>query len=50
MGEHIEESIDEFLSYLSETDHIDTNSLPKNIQIQTITFDKLIIGRSTPKK
>ena len=42
MGEHIEESIDEFLSYLSETDHIDTNSLPKNIQIQTITFDKLI--------
>lgn len=42
IGENIEESIDEFLSYLSETDQIDTNALPKNIQIQTITFDKLV--------
>lgn len=41
-GENIEESIDEFLSYLSENDQIDPTMLPKNIQVQTITFDKLI--------
>lgn len=41
-GENIEESIDEFLSYLSENDQIDPTMLPKNVQVQTITFDKLI--------
>lgn len=41
-GENIEESIDDFLSYLSESDQFDTTALPKNIQVQTITFDKLI--------
>ncbi len=42
LREDFEESIDEFLSYLSENDQLDTHTLPKNIQVQTITFDKLI--------
>ncbi len=40
--ENFEESIDEFLSYLSDSDQIDLTALPKNIQVQSITFDKLI--------
>lgn len=40
--EQFEESLDEFLSHLAEDDQIDTSSLPKSIQVQTITFDKLI--------
>lgn len=42
LNEEIEENIDEFLSYLAEWDQIDINSLPWQVQIQTITLDKLI--------
>jgi len=34
--------MDEFLSFLSEGDQIDIDSLPGNIHIQTITLDRLI--------
>lgn len=37
-----EEEMDEFLSFLSDNDQIDPTSLPWNVQIQTITLDKLI--------
>lgn len=47
-GDGLDESIDEFLSYLAESDFDShetgrsQHTTPKNVQIQSITFDKLI--------
>lgn len=40
--EDLEDALDEFLSQLSQGDELDLDNLPKNIQIQSITFDKLV--------
>lgn len=42
LSEEFEDDIDEFLSYLDESDQLDLASLPGQVHVQTIALDKLI--------
>lgn len=42
LSEEFEDEIDEFLSYLDESDQLDLASLPGQVHVQTIALDKLI--------